>query len=90
MTENLFHIIGYTGEVSEPNGPRVLGYFLDDWGKTANVMFNAWLEKHDLEVKKAALLEYADATHVHKYQTDPWLSWEDVRNDVQEWARNYE
>lgn len=47
---SIFEIIGYVGEVSEPNGPAVKGYFLDDWGRKTQVKFDRWLAQHDKEM----------------------------------------
>jgi hypothetical protein len=60
---NLFDIIGYVGEVSEPNGPAVKGYFLDRWGQEANRDFQAWLDEHDRVAYFAAFTAEVDAAN---------------------------
>lgn len=37
--------IGYDGEVSEPGGPVVRGYFTDRWAKEVTPRFTRWLAR---------------------------------------------
>lgn len=48
-------IVGYTGEVSEPNGPRIVGHFLADWADKAQERFEVWLEQHDADLAEDAI-----------------------------------
>lgn len=52
----LFDIIGYTGEVSEADGPRVVGFFTDDWSVRAQASFRRWVaereQQHRTEVEQ--------------------------------------
>lgn len=53
-------IIGYVGEVSEPNGPRIVGYFLDDWADQAQEKFEDWLIRYNAMVRYEVLNDVAD------------------------------
>lgn len=48
-TPNLFGIIGYSAEVSEPNSRVVRGYIIDRWGKRAQAKFEEWLLEREKE-----------------------------------------
>lgn len=49
--------IGYTVECSEPNGPRVVGFALDDWGQQVTNRFNEWLLKYEAALRKKIAAE---------------------------------
>lgn len=61
--------IGYDGEVSEPGGPVVRGYFTDRWAKEVTPRFmrwlarkqaKAWAEGHESGVERVLSGNYSD------------------------------
>lgn len=74
-----------TDEMIEAGRGAVRNFVRSGDPNTIN-LYRLILEATGPMIAEKALLDYAEATKIHKDQEDRWLNWENVRDDVVSWA----